>query len=168
MSDWGASVVGPFDSISYYAPTLVIVNGTQTTFNNLEVESSLQVRSITRPNGKGGQRIVAYALDLTLYVPNNKYADYQADLLALQSADIVDLDIVMYPFTEVPNFGAVIDAGLSGNAPVKPSTLMNLSCEGWTIESIERRPRFVVKFKALYSVRLMESGILTPHFIYYP
>lgn len=166
MADWGASITGPFHDISYYIPTQVIVNGTAMTFNNLESESSLQIRSVTRPNGKGGSRIVGYALELTLYIPNNRYADHQADLLLLQNTDIVDLDITLFPFSEVANFGGTIDAGLSGNAPAKPSTVLNLSCEGWTIETVERRPRMVLTFKALYSVRLMESGIFTPHFIY--
>lgn len=165
MADWG-NFSDTYQSVHFYAPIAVTVNGTQTTFANLESESSLQIRAVTRKTSRGGSRIVAYVADLTLYIPNNEYGLYQEDLLKLQSETLVDLDIVWAGYREEGGFGMTMDLGLSTITSQKPTTLMGLSCEGWTIETVERRPRMIVKFKAIYSKRLFEATIL-PHFMNY-
>lgn len=166
MADWG-NTTGPFDDIHFYAPVVVNINGTASQFNCLEAESSLQIRTITRGRGRGGSRIVGYVMDLTLYVPQNKYDLYQEDLRKLQANDVVDIDIIWDTFhNDETTFGLIQDAGITSNVPAKTNTVLSLSCEGWTIETIERRPRIVLKFKGIYSVRLFEATVLPYYMIY--
>lgn len=166
MSQWG-NYYNSFESVHFQAPVRVQVNGAGIDFTELEAESSMQIRAITRKDGLGGERIVAYRMDLTLYLPNNRYTDYQADLLLLQNTPLVDLDITFSDFPEAgPNDDMTLDAGISGSVPARTNTLLSLSCGGWTIETIERRARIIIPFRAIYSVRLFEAAVL-PYFMNY-
>jgi len=161
MSTWATS-----PEIFWYVPRSVIVNGSQTHFDELEIESTFIIRTVNRTTQTGGSRIVGYVLELTLFIPQNRYPYYQADLLALQNEKVVDLDVAFHFFSpqEAPGTSAVLDAGMSGSAPKRALTLANLSCEGWQIENVERRMRLVVKFKGTYSVELFKSDVL-PYFM---
>lgn len=167
MSQWGAFSAN-FNSVHFHVPTRVQVNGAGIDFTELEAESSMQIRAVTRKDSFGGERIVAYKMELTLYLPNNRYTDYQADLLLLQNTPLVDLDITFTGFDEAgPNDDMTLDAGLSGSVPARTNTLLSLSCAGWTIETIERRPRIIIPFRAIYSVRLFEATVLPYLMNYY-
>jgi hypothetical protein len=145
----------------------VQVDGASIDFTDIEAESSFVLRAVTRRGASGADRIVAYVLELTITVPNNKYIDRQADFQLLQPGTIADLDISFNRFTDsAPNQSMKIDAGISGSVPAKTGTLLTLTCSGWTIEQVERRLRMRVSFKAIYSVRLFEATVM-PHFIQY-
>lgn len=166
MSQWG-NFGASFGDVHFHAPARVQVNGAGIDFTDIEAESSFQIRAVTRRTANGGDRIVAYVMEMAITVPNNKYTDRQADLLLLQQGSLADLDISFQRFTDsAPNQSMRIDAGMSGSVPARTNTLLNLSCGGWTIEQVERRPRIRINFKAIYSVRLFEATVL-PHFIQY-
>lgn len=165
MSQWGSAT--SYADVHFHAPSRVQVNGAGIDFQCIEAESSFQWRAVTRRNAYGGEKIVAYVMELSLTVPNNKYNDHREDFLALQQSGVVDLDITFSPFTDGGgNAPMKIDAGLSNSVSAKTNTLLHLSCTGWTIEQVERRPRMRVSFKAIYSVRLFEETVL-PNFISY-
>lgn len=165
MSTWGSNT--SYQDVHFHAPARVQINGAGIDFLNIEAESSFQLRAVSRRNAYGGEKIVAYVMELSITVPNNKYTDHREDFVLLQQTGLTDLDITFQAFEDGGgNDDMKIDAGLSNSVSAKTNTLMHFSCTGWTIEQVERRPRLRVTFKAIYSVRLFEETVL-PHFIQY-
>lgn len=169
MSNWGTTLYSGYTSIRHVGLKYIIVNidgDNPINFWHLEAESSLRIEAIARPTDQGFQRIVAYKLTATAYVPNNEYALVVHDLDEMRKRGaIASLLIGMGSAVKEPTeSNGFLHATLDqGSPPLEEedveATLAGAGLTNVVIETIERRARAVLTFEAYYTTKLFEQDI---------
>lgn len=174
MSNWGSTLYTGYNTIRHVGLKYIIVNidgENPVNFWHLEAESSVRIEAIARPTDQGFQRVVAYKLTLTAYVPNNEYVLVIHDLEEIRNRGAIESLLIGMgsAVKEAPEAnGFLVPTLEQGSTPLDEeiiqATLAGVGLTNIIVETIERRMRAVLTFEAYYTKKLFEQDIASHFF----
>lgn len=134
-----------------------------TVIRNIESESSYSITPITRVSSRGGDIVIGYRAQVTIYVPFSPFAKFgegQNDEEIHALARIIRLaEVELYPDYGVDTHITLGNTALGGGSLTGVNMTVNSTHQAvidfgrmqmtWRIESAEFRPRTILDFKSV-------------------
>jgi len=123
-----------------------------TSFNNLEAESSYRYNKLTRKDGKGGERLIGFNVEIIAYIGHNNYRDVDAESgetmlerLEFLQKNRHDTQILLGDHSPglIPTQHRALIVNTSSGLWLDFHNLLRMTYE---VESVELRPRLIITY----------------------